>query len=141
MAFEKGNPVFVKQGNDEVFATFDAYITGPDRTHSGAYVVVNGKREQVEAKDLLAPKKPGFAIRDLVLINDEHREVVEGEVIATGHGPKGKQFYQLRFASDSGYAVGWYSEDEVFIESVPKQPFKISPQVLRAASKAPGAWS
>ena len=102
---------------------------------------MNGKREQVEAKDLLAPKKPGFGIRDLVLINDEHRDAVQGEVIAIGHGPKGRQFYQLRFAPNSGHAVSWYSEDEVFIESAPKQPLKISQQAIEAASKAPGTWS
>ena len=93
MAFEKGKPVFVKQDNDEVPATFDGYITDIDGKDSSAYVLVNGKREQVEAKNLLAPKKPGFGIRDLVLINDEHREAIQGEIIAIGHGPKGQHFY------------------------------------------------
>jgi hypothetical protein len=102
---------------------------------------VNGKREQVDVKDLLAQKKPGFSVRDLVLINDEHRDAVQGEVIAIGHGPKGRNFYQIKFDPTAGHAVSWYSEDEVFIESVPKQPLKISPQALQAASKTPGTWS
>jgi hypothetical protein len=135
MAFEKGDPVFVKQGNEEVSATFDVYITGPDGKHSSAYILVNDKREQVDVKDLLAQKKPGFGIRDLVLINDEHRDAVQGEVIAIGHGPKGQQFYQLRFAPNSGHAVSWYSEDEVFIESAPKLPLKISENVLKVTSR------
>lgn len=119
MAFEKGELVFLKQDNDEVPATFQDYVTGPDGKHSGAYVAVNGKREWVEVNAVLAQKKPGFRIRDLALINDEHREALQGEVIAIGHGPKGRNFYQLRFAPDSGHAVSWYSEDEIFIESVP----------------------
>jgi len=45
MAFEKGKPVFVKQDNDEVPATFDGYITDIDGKDSSAYVLVNGKRE------------------------------------------------------------------------------------------------
>ncbi len=34
---------------------------------------------------MLAPKKPGFKIRDLVLINDERREAVQG-VVARARG-------------------------------------------------------
>jgi hypothetical protein len=101
---------------------------------------VNDKREQVDVKDLLAQKKPGFGIRDLVLINDEHRDAVQGEVIAIGHGPKGRNFYQLRFAPNSGHAVSWYSEDEVFIEAVPKQRLKISEQAIKAAFRQTSAW-
>ena len=78
-----------------------------------------------------------FKNGDQVLINDEHRDAVQGEVIAIGHGPKGRHFYQLRFAPNSGRAVSWYNEDEVFIESVPNQPLKISPLAIETASKRP----
>jgi hypothetical protein len=139
MAFKQGDPVFVKQENGEDSATFQEYLNDYKGNRVSAYVLLNGKLEQVDVKKVLAPKQPGFGIRDLVLINDEHRDAVQGEVIAIGHGPKGQKFYQLRFAPNSGHAVSWYSEDEVFIESVPEQQLKINPQTVEMASKAPGA--
>jgi hypothetical protein len=139
MTFKKGDPVFIKQGDGEVPAIFQEYH-GPASNPSSAWVLIDGERKQVYVKDVLAPKKPGFEIRDLAFIIDEHREAVQGEVIALGIGHKGKRFYQMRFDPSAGHGVGWYSEDEVFIESAPKQPLKISQHAIKAASQTTTTW-
>lgn len=129
MKFQKGAEVVWLHNGEEIPAT----VSANGKTHEGREVYqieVAGQTKHVGAAELLAPKKPGFEIRDLAFVLTENRDAVQGEVIAVGIGPKDQKFFQMKFAPDFGIAQSWYSEDEVFIISNPKAKPKPKVSVL-----------
>ena len=103
---------------------FSATVLSCGTTHDEVefyQIEVEGAKKHVKLNELLAAKKAGFEIRDLVLVLNEGRDAMQGEIVAIGSGPKDRAFYQLRFQPTVGRAQSWYSEDEVFTVSDPKK--------------------
>jgi hypothetical protein len=120
MKFAEGDSVVWLQDGQEIPAIVVVAGTRQDETEF-YHIEVEGDKKIVEAISLLAPKKPGFEVRDLALVLTESKDAVQGEVVATGIGPKNRTFYQLKFEPEIGFAQSWYSEDEVFTVSDPKK--------------------
>lgn len=57
-------------------------------------VFAEGTVQHFSASNVLAPKKPGFEIRDLAFILDKSGDAIQGEIVAIGSGPKKRAFYQ-----------------------------------------------
>jgi hypothetical protein len=121
MKFSVGDEVVWLHEDQEI----PAIVSNSGKTHDENEIYqieVNGQKKQhVKVSDLLAPKKPGFEVRDLVFVLNEGRDAIQGEVVAIGIGPKKRAFYQLKFEPEAGHAQSWYSEDEVFTISDPKK--------------------
>jgi hypothetical protein len=124
----KGDKMKFSEGDEAVWLheeqEIPVIVLACETTHEGVELYridVHGQEKHVRVSELLAPKKPGFEIRDLVFVLTENKDAVQGEVVTTGIGPKNRTFYQLRFEPEIGFAQSWYSEDEVFIVSNPKK--------------------
>jgi hypothetical protein len=118
MSLKEGDRVVWLSGEKEIPAKLISLATssGPNPVDL-AMIEIAGDHRLVHASQLLAAKKSGFNLRDLALVIDENREAAEGEIVATGKGPKGQAFYQLRFQAGAGTTRSWYREDEVFLVS------------------------
>jgi hypothetical protein len=121
MKFAVGDQVVWLHDSEEVPAT----VLSCGTTHEGVEFyhikVFEDQKVIATVSEILASKRPGFQIRDLALVLTEGRDAVQGEVVATGTGPKGRAFYQLKFEPEIGLAQSWYSEDEVFTVSNPSE--------------------
>jgi hypothetical protein len=120
MKFEVGDQVVWLHDGQEI----PAIVLANGITHEGVefyHIDVDGQKKHATVSELLAPKKPGFEIRDLAFVLDESRDAIQGEVVAMGIGPKKRAFYQLKFEPGVGHAQSWYSEDEIFTVSNPKK--------------------
>lgn len=127
MKFAVGDQVVWLHDGEEI----PAIVLANGTTHEGVefyQIDVDGQKRHATVSELLAPKKPGFEIRDLAFVLDESRDAIQGEVVAMGIGPKKRAFYQLKFEREIGRAQSWYSEDEVFNVSDPKK--KTIPRVI-----------
>lgn len=96
MTFSQGDKVVWLHDGREIPAIVLACGTKHDEKEL-YQIEVDGEKKHVGAVDLLASKKPGFAVRDLALILTETRDAVQGEIVAIGIGPKNRPFYQLKF--------------------------------------------
>ena len=115
MIFQRNDQVIWVREGKEITATVRGYAANDTGDGADFYeIYADGKVQHMKASDVLAPKKPGFEIRDLAFVLDESRDAVQGEVVATGIGPKNRTFYQMRFEPAMSRAQSWYSEDEVF---------------------------
>ena len=113
MKFAVGDKVVWLHDGGEI----PAIVASCGKDHQGIefyQIEVDGQKNHVKVGDLLAPKKPGFEIRDLAFVLTESKDAIQGEIVATGIGPKNRTFYQLKFEPETGHAQSWYSEDEVF---------------------------
>ena len=116
MKFSEGEEVVWLHDGQE----FSATVLSCGTTHDEVefyQIEVEGVKKHVKLNELLAAKKAGFEIRDLVLVLNEGRDAMQGEIVAIGSGPKKRAFYQLKFEPGTGHAQSWYSEDEVFTVS------------------------
>jgi hypothetical protein len=114
MTFAIGDQVVWLNDGQEIPAT----VLGYEETGTELYLIeVDGFSKHVNLSELLAPKKAGFEIRDLVFVLNEGRDSIQGEIVTIGIGPKNRMFYQLKFEPVIGRAQSWYSEDEVFTVS------------------------
>src|ERR1017187_9570621 len=106
MKFSNGDEVVWLHDGQEIPAIVLACGTRQDETEF-YQIEVNGQKKHVGVVDLLAPKKPGFEVRDLAFVVDENRDALKGEIVAIGSGPKNQTFYQLSFEPAIGRARSW----------------------------------
>ena len=122
--FRDGDVANVRLANGE-----EGLVRIVGNSHNGRYPVQSldskgnlaGQTWMEGEHELLPTRKPGFNIRGLVFTTSANHHSEEGEIIATGEGPKNQAFYRVKFAD--GHAE-WFSENDVFIETKEKEATK-----------------